>query len=104
MIKPILSAAALSLMIVSTAWALPVSQATLSPLLSSTDVIQVGHGRKNYNKNYNKHYNYKHYNYKHDGRYYYRNRYWATATRIVPTTGRRSAASSSVRCGTARSL
>jgi hypothetical protein len=98
MIKPILMAAALSLAAATVAWALPVSQAPHLPPLSSTDLIQVGHGgpghggNKNYNnkhynnkhysnnhynnKHYDNHYNYKHYNYKHGGRYYYGNRYW----------------------------
>jgi hypothetical protein len=78
MIKPILTAAALSLAAATAAWALPVSPTASLPPLDSSDVIQVGHyhgGGKHYN--YNKHYNYKHYNYHHGGgKYYYRNRYW----------------------------
>ncbi|MGH6825751.1 hypothetical protein [Methyloceanibacter sp.] len=85
MIKPILTAAALSLAAATAAWALPVSTTAPLPPLDSSDLIQVGHGYghgggKNYNKNYNKHYNYnynRNYNYKHGGgRYYYHNRYW----------------------------
>jgi hypothetical protein len=78
MIKPILTAAALSLAAATAAWALPVSPTAPLPPLDSSDVIQVGHyhgGGKHFN--YNKHYNYKHYNYHHGGgKYYYRNRYW----------------------------
>ncbi len=78
MIKPILTAAALTLAAATAALALPVSPTTALPALTSTDVIKVGNYNKNYNKHYNKNYN-KHYNYnyKHGGgRYYYRNRYW----------------------------
>lgn len=76
MIKPILTAAALSLAAATAAWALPVSPTTALPPLDSTDVIQVGHYHGG-GKHYNKHYNYKHYNYHHGGgKYYYRNRYW----------------------------
>jgi hypothetical protein len=76
MIKPILTAAAVSLAAASAAWALPVSPTTALPALDSSDVIQVGHGHGH--GHYNKHYNYKHYNYKYHGggKYYYRNRYW----------------------------
>jgi hypothetical protein len=95
MMKSILPAAIVSLLVVSAAWALPVSSTTQLPPLSANGVIQVkndGHNNKNYNhknynnknynynnKNYNnKHYNnnYKHYNYNNGGKYYYHNRYW----------------------------
>ena len=42
MIKPILTAATLSLAAATAAWALPVSQTTLLPTLTSSDLIQVG--------------------------------------------------------------
>jgi hypothetical protein len=76
MIKPILTAAALSLAAATAAWALPVSPTAPLPPLDSSGVIQVGHYHGG-GKNYNKHYNYKHYNYNRGGgKYYYRNRYW----------------------------
>jgi hypothetical protein len=78
MMRSVLSAAIVSLLAVSAAWALPVSPTAQLPELTSSDVIQVG--KKNYNKNYNKHYD-KHYNYHYNkkyykGRYYHGGRYW----------------------------
>ena len=104
MIKPILTAAALSLAAATAAWALPVSPTAPLPPLDSSDVIQVGHYHGG-GKNYNKHYNYKHYNYHHGAASTTTaTAIGATAIMLVPTTGRLSAASSSVRFGTARSL
>ncbi len=78
MMRSLLSAATVSLLAVSAAWALPVSPTAKLPELTSSDVIQVGN--KNYNKHYNKHYNYHHnYNYNkkyYKGRYHYGGRYW----------------------------
>jgi hypothetical protein len=73
MIKPILSAAALSFALVSAAWALPATPKTDLPALNQTDVIQVGkkgHGGHGHN--------YKHYGYKghYRGRYHHGGRYW----------------------------
>jgi hypothetical protein len=80
MIRSILSAAVLSLMVVSAAWAWPAPSNTQLPTLSSTDLLQVGHGGGYHgNKGY-KNYNYKHYNYNYKyhggGGYHYGNRYW----------------------------
>jgi hypothetical protein len=79
MIRSILSAAVLSLMVVSAAWAWPASPTTQLTPVASTDLVQIGYhggGHKNYNKKYNyKHYN-NHYNYHGGGRYHYGNRYW----------------------------
>ncbi len=81
MMRSVLSAAIVSLLALSGAWALPVSSTATLPQLTSSDIVQVG--KKNYNKHYNK--NYKHYNrnsrhynhnYKYRGRYHYGNRYW----------------------------
>jgi hypothetical protein len=77
MIKPILSAAALSFALVSAAWALPAAPKTDLPALNQSDIIQVGkkshggHGGKHYNRNY-KYHGGKHYG----GRYYHGGRYW----------------------------
>jgi hypothetical protein len=81
MIKSILSAAALSLALISAAWALPAAPKADLPALNQTDVIQVGkkghYGGKHYGgKHYNKHYNYKYRGPKHYGRYYHGGRYW----------------------------
>jgi hypothetical protein len=77
MIKPILSAAALSFALVSAAWALPETPKADLPALNQSDIIQVGkkshghHGGKHYNRNY-KYHGGKHYR----GRYYHGGRYW----------------------------
>ena len=80
MIKPILSAAALSFALVSAAWALPAAPKTELPALNQSDVIQVSkksHGG-HHGKRHGKHY--KHYNYRggknYRGRYYHGGRYW----------------------------
>ena len=67
MIKPILTAAALSFAASTAAWALPVSQTTSLRPLNFSDLIQVGEKNKNKNKNHN--HNHKH-GYYHGGHYY----------------------------------
>ena len=79
MIKPILTAAALSFALASAAWALPAAPKTDLPALNQTDVIQVG--KKSHGHGGGKHYNRKHYNYKYRGPkhargYYHGGRYW----------------------------
>ena len=76
MIKPILTAATLSLAAATAAWALPVSQTTMLPTLTSSNLIQVG-------KKGGKHHGGKHHGYHggryhghHGGRYYHGGRYW----------------------------
>ena len=76
MIKSILSAAALSLALISAAWALPAAPKADLPALNQTDVIQVGKKGHYGGKHYNKHYNYKYRGPKHYGRYYHGGRYW----------------------------
>jgi hypothetical protein len=71
MMKSIVSAAVLSLSIISAAWALPVPSASQVPQAGASDLVLVGkkgHGGKNWNRgrNYNK-------NWKHHGRNYNRN-------------------------------
>ena len=82
MIKPILSAAALSFALVSAAWALPAAPKTELPALNQSEIIQVGkkshghghHGGKHYNKKHYKYYGGKHWK---GGRYYHGGRYYA---------------------------
>ena len=77
MMRSVLSAAIVSLLAITAAWALPVSP-TAKPELTSSDLIQVGKKYYKGGKNY-KHYNNKHYNkkyYKGGGRYYHGGRYW----------------------------
>ena len=69
MIKPILTAAALSLAAATAAWALPVSQTTLLQPLTSSDVIQVG-------KKGGHHGGHHHGGGHHGGKYYHGGRYW----------------------------
>ena len=80
MIRSILSAAVLSLMVVSAAWSWPAPSKTQLPPLDSTNLIQVGHGGGHHGNNHHnyKNHNYKHYNYNYHGggRYHYGNRYW----------------------------
>jgi hypothetical protein len=73
MMKSVLSAAIVSLLALSAAWALPVSPTATLPQLTSNDIVQVG--KKYYNKHYkyNKNYYGKKY---YKGRYHYGNRYW----------------------------
>ena len=95
MIKPILTAATLSLAAATAAWALPVSQTTLLPPLTSSDLIQVGkkggggkhhggggkhhggghHGGKHYGGGHHGR-RYYHGGGHHGGRYYHGGRYW----------------------------
>ena len=74
MIKPILTAATLSLAAATAAWALPVSQTTLLPPLTSSDLIQVGKkgGGGKHHSGGGKHHGGGH----HGGRYYHGGRYW----------------------------
>jgi len=74
MMRSVLSAAIVSLLAITAAWALPVSP-TAKPELTSSDVIQVG--KKYYKKNYKHYKHYNHYNKKYyKGRYYHGGRYW----------------------------
>jgi ABC-type Zn2+ transport system substrate-binding protein/surface adhesin len=74
MIKPILTAAALSFAAVTAASALPVSQTTSLRPLNFSDLFQVGQKKKNKNKNHNPdnhNHNHNHnHGYYHGGRYY----------------------------------
>jgi hypothetical protein len=93
MIRPILSAAALSFALVTAAWAVPAAPTTELPALNHSDVIQVkkgggghhGGGHHGGGKHYGgKHYGGKHYNHRYHGgkyygkrgRYYHGGRYW----------------------------
>jgi hypothetical protein len=67
MIKPILTAAALTFAAATAVSALPVSQTTSLRPLNFSDLIQVGEKNKNKNKNHN--HNHKH-GYYHGGHYY----------------------------------
>ena len=113
----ILSAAALSFALVSAAWAVPTAPKADLPALNQSDIIQVGHGHggkgkgKHYggHKQYNKQYN------RHTSTTTISTAVRSTtdatimvaaigdaATTTVPTTGRLSAASSSVFPGSTR--
>ena len=78
MIKPFLTATALSFAVGTAAWALPVSQTALP--LNPSDLIQVG--QKNKHDNHNNHNNYNNHN--HGGKYYYGNRYWGHRYNVRP--------------------
>jgi ABC-type Zn2+ transport system substrate-binding protein/surface adhesin len=65
MIKPILTAAALSFAASTAAWALPVSQTTSLRTLNFSDLIQIGQKDKNKNKNKNHNHNHNHDNHNH---------------------------------------
>ena len=79
MIKPILTAAALSFAAATGASALPVSQTTSLRPLNFSDLIQVGQKDKNKNKNHN-HDNHNHdnhnHNHNHHHGYYHGGRYY----------------------------
>ena len=86
MIKPFLTATALSFAVGTAAWALPVSQTALP--LNPSDLIQVGqknkhdnHNNHNHNHNHNNHNNHNH---NHGGKYYYGNRYWGHRYNVRP--------------------
>ena len=86
MIRPILSTAALSFVLVSGAWALPVAPKPELPAVNQSEIIQVGkkghghyHGGRHYNRHYHggRHYNRHYHGGKHwRGRYYHGGRYW----------------------------
>jgi len=79
MIKPILSAAALSFALVSAAWALPGAPKAELPALSQSDIVQVGKkGGKHYGGHHYKYHGGKYHGGKHwrGGRYYHGGRYW----------------------------
>lgn len=77
MIKSILSAAVVSLVAVSAAYALPAAPSTKLPQVETSDLVQVG--KKHHGKHYGKH----HYKYKYRGPrhgkwrgYHHGGRYW----------------------------
>jgi hypothetical protein len=73
MIKSILSATGLSLMVVSAAWAWPISPAT--PIDRPTsNLVEAGYKGHNEHQGNNYKHNYTHHNY--NNKYRYGNRYW----------------------------
>jgi ABC-type Zn2+ transport system substrate-binding protein/surface adhesin len=75
MIKPILTAAALSFAAATAASALPVSQTTSLRSLNFSDMIQVGDKNKSKNKNNHNH-NHDNHNDNHNHGYYHGGRYY----------------------------
>lgn len=74
MIRSIMPATILSSLVISTAWAVPVSSTSPAHQSAATNIINVGYYYKNQKKYYKaekKYYN-KHY----DNKYYYGGRYW----------------------------
>ena len=82
MIKPFLTAAALSFAVGTAGWALPVSQTALP--LHPSDLIQVGQKNKHDNHNNHNHNHNNHNNHNHGGKYYYGNRYWGHRYNVRP--------------------
>ena len=82
MIKPFLTATALSFAVGTAAWALPVSQTALP--LNPSDLIQVGQKNKHDNHNNHNHNHNNHNNHNHGGKYYYGNRYWGHRYNVRP--------------------
>lgn len=75
MMKSVLSAAIVSLLALSAAWALPASPTAKLPQLASTDVVQVG--KKYYNRGYRgRNRGYRGRNHGYRGRYRHGGRYW----------------------------
>jgi ABC-type Zn2+ transport system substrate-binding protein/surface adhesin len=88
MIKPILTAAALSFAASTAAWALPVSQTTSLRTLNFSDLIQIGQKNKNKNKNHNHNHDHHNHNHNHDHDhhhgYYHGGRYWGHQYYVRP--------------------
>jgi ABC-type Zn2+ transport system substrate-binding protein/surface adhesin len=82
MIKPILTAAALSFAAATAASALPVSQTTSLRPLNFSDLIQVGEKNKNKNKNHN--HNHDHHNHNHKHGYYHGGHYYGHQYYVRP--------------------
>ena len=82
MIKPFLTATALSFAVGTAAWALPVSQTALP--LNPSDLIQVGQKNNHDNHNNHNHNHNNHNNHNHGGKYYYGNRYWGHRYNVRP--------------------
>ena len=79
MIRSILPATLVSLLLISAAWAAPISPTSQVSQFNSTNLAQVGYYDKKYykNKNYYKHHGYYGNPYKYKNRnYYHGGRYW----------------------------
>jgi len=76
MMKSVFSAAALSFMVVSAAWAMPVVSGTQGAAVAPSDIVKIKdghHGKGHGGKNWNRHGNWKGHG---GGRYHYGGRYW----------------------------